>query len=488
MRNGLAELPRAAQCWVLLVYAAGLLVLAEAVSMSAGVSAPASGVVVALAVIGAMVEARSGRVHVIGEARKDLASVWVLTAALVAPAYVVVVVATTAYLALALAAPSRRQPVRVAFNISTYVIAGVLAHMTFASIADATPSAATPWTLVGMVAAAVVLTVVSTVVVAEVQHRLDGEKRRRLYADAAWGTEAALCCVALLVAVVVDVRLVLGLLALPPVLLLYRGLLHRQMLDAARSDPKTGLLNHSSWLVLGERAIGRSQVVSVLLVDLDHFKDINDHHGHLVGDQVLVTVAGLLTDAVRPGDLLGRFGGEEFAVLLPGADRATAAKVGERLREAVARETIRLARGSVHVTASIGAVTAAAGLSGESGASLQRLLEEADAALYGAKRGGRNRLVQAPDLVLAQFPAAPPVAPADDVPPVEEPAGSVLSGVSAVGSVLVRGADRSSSRRAAGCVEGPVAVPVDDSADDPVEGAVATWTWAHRRRLSSRRS
>jgi len=164
-------------------------------------------------------------------------------------------------------------------------------------------------------------------------------------------------------------------------------------------DPLTGLLNRSAMLnrfAELEQLAGHGEHASLGLIvaDLDHFKHVNDEHGHPVGDAVLKDVAYALRKALRAFDLVYRIGGEEFVVLLPGADLPHALEVGERLRAAVAEQRT----GDVAVTMSLG-VTAARG--GE--VRFAELYGAADAALYQAKRSGRNRVCAAgaPRLVAA---------------------------------------------------------------------------------------
>jgi diguanylate cyclase (GGDEF)-like protein len=125
------------------------------------------------------------------------------------------------------------------------------------------------------------------------------------------------------------------------------------------------------------------------MIDLDHFKRVNDTHGHLVGDAVLREVADTLCDQVREVDAVGRFGGEEFVVLLPGAALPDALRVAERIRSAIADLTV--AEGS----AAVSTLSASIGVSVHpvAGAVLDQVLMAADNALYEAKRGGRNRVV-----------------------------------------------------------------------------------------------
>jgi diguanylate cyclase (GGDEF)-like protein len=134
------------------------------------------------------------------------------------------------------------------------------------------------------------------------------------------------------------------------------------------------------------------------MVDLDHFKKVNDTNGHLSGDVVLKAVAGAIRDAVRHYDCVGRFGGEEFVVLLPDVDEADVRAMAERIREAIAALCVQVEVSGTAVvidglSASIGVATYP-----DAGAALDRLLEAADKALYSAKSTGRNKVVSVGDL------------------------------------------------------------------------------------------
>jgi diguanylate cyclase (GGDEF)-like protein len=127
--------------------------------------------------------------------------------------------------------------------------------------------------------------------------------------------------------------------------------------------------------------------VALLLVDIDHFKRVNDLHGHLAGDDVLRAIAAALRQQLGDSDVLGRYGGEEFVVLVPGAEPAGACAVAEKLRERVGAQTVHTGDGRLNVTVSVG-VAVLPGHGGE----LFELLASADLALYRAKRLGRNRV------------------------------------------------------------------------------------------------
>jgi len=124
------------------------------------------------------------------------------------------------------------------------------------------------------------------------------------------------------------------------------------------------------------------------MIDVDHFKAVNDRHGHAIGDDVLRRAAAACGDALRDSDILGRVGGEEFAALLPEANAETAHLVAERLRLAVAGLSVETTAGALPITVSIG-VSTAAGARGN----VEEIMAEADAALYQAKENGRNRVV-----------------------------------------------------------------------------------------------
>lgn len=161
----------------------------------------------------------------------------------------------------------------------------------------------------------------------------------------------------------------------------------------AMVDMLTGLYNRRYCLdrISSElaRTLRNGRPTSVGMLDLDMFKQINDTHGHLTGDMVLREVAHRLQEVVRAGDLVGRYGGEEFILLLPETNTVAAHEVAERLRRSLASIPIPTEAGLLHVTASIGLVTYAGDV--EIGAS--ELIALADANLYRAKESGRNRVV-----------------------------------------------------------------------------------------------
>ncbi len=171
-----------------------------------------------------------------------------------------------------------------------------------------------------------------------------------------------------------------------------RKLLEHELERQARIDALTGAVNRRYFMVESDREIARARrfahPLSLLLIDVDHFKSVNDQYGHEVGDQVLVHVVRACRQVLRDADILARIGGEEFAVVLPEADLSRAVHAADRIREAVAHASLPLEEGGVcRVTLSIG-VTELRG----SAASVEKLLRLADRGLYEAKEQGRNRV------------------------------------------------------------------------------------------------
>lgn len=207
--------------------------------------------------------------------------------------------------------------------------------------------------------------------------------------------DAAGLCAGVLVTIACTFSWTMLVVALPPVILLRRSLLHQQLRAAAQSDPKTGLLNAVAWQREAERWIRRARRLSVpaaiLLVDIDHFKRVNDTYGHLAGDELLAATASTLGQYVRACDVLGRFGGEEFVAVLPGAGQQEACHIAERLRGRVRDIAVQARGAEVTVTVSIGVAAL-----GVDGADLFELLAAADAALYRAKKSGRDRVCTLP--------------------------------------------------------------------------------------------
>jgi diguanylate cyclase (GGDEF)-like protein len=166
-----------------------------------------------------------------------------------------------------------------------------------------------------------------------------------------------------------------------------------QMRRLAMTDPLTQMLNRRALLDALRRDEDRMRrerrPLGVVMVDIDHFKLVNDRHGHAAGDVVLRMIGQSLEACVRGGDYVGRWGGEEFLVALPGADPIQCAEVAERCRTAIAGQKVALENGGpLQVTASFGS----ASTEGSNRDELMSLIENADKALYWAKESGRNRV------------------------------------------------------------------------------------------------
>lgn len=188
----------------------------------------------------------------------------------------------------------------------------------------------------------------------------------------------------------------------------------------ASHDALTSMWNRGAIIELLERELSRARrdgsSVGIMLADIDHFKRINDTRGHLVGDEVLRAVTGRLKGEVRSYDAVGRYGGEEFLILLPGCDNPKLTAKAQQLVKIVARTSIETSTGPVPTTISIGGIA-----SGDCpGAELSKLLRAADTALYRAKISGRNRSEMARQSDMEASPAgveaAPPASEAVELP------------------------------------------------------------------------
>ncbi len=168
--------------------------------------------------------------------------------------------------------------------------------------------------------------------------------------------------------------------------------LMRRLNQQATTDELTGIYNRHYLIQWGsqelERARPEGMYLGILMMDLDHFKLINDVHGHLAGDDVLRRVVKCLQDGLRDGDILGRYGGEEFVAFLPGADLPAVIQIAERLRQQIENLIIPFEEDRITITASFGIHV----FHGQEETSLDELLHIADQALYQAKSGGRNQV------------------------------------------------------------------------------------------------
>jgi len=183
-------------------------------------------------------------------------------------------------------------------------------------------------------------------------------------------------------------------LVLPPMVVLQQSVLTKELELAATTDAKTGLLNAITWQQLAQRELGRAQRenqgASLLMIDMDNFKLINDQYGHLTGDAVLKAVGLCLSDELRDYDSVGRFGGEEFVALLGGVNAETAVNIANRVLDRIRVIEIEVRDSTIPLqglSASIGIACYP-----ENGSDLEDLLHTADSALYRAKHAGRDRV------------------------------------------------------------------------------------------------
>ncbi len=330
---------------------------------------------------------------------RDLLSAWWLPIALLLPP----LYAMLAPLAIGAVLFLRVSPMPVyrrAFNSAALGLAGTAASATFhlsvpgavrVSLAGPDAWLTRPTVVLTAVGCAVLFAVLNAGLVAVAEHLAEPDAallailrdRESLLLD------LAETCVGILVAITCALSFLLLLVALPPVILLQRCLMHQQLAAAARTDPKTGLLNATAWQREADaevtRALRSGAPLALLLVDVDHFKRVNDRHGHLIGDQVLRSLAAELRQQVRESDVVGRFGGEEFTVLLPRTDATEACGIAERLRSSAGLLRVCAAEARIKVTVSIGVAVL-----GQHGGDLFELLAAADLALYRAKDAGRN--------------------------------------------------------------------------------------------------
>jgi diguanylate cyclase (GGDEF)-like protein len=338
----------------------------------------------------------------------DLSSVWAFAAAALLPGPPAVGVVVVIYGHLYLRAWLRQgAPHRVVYSISVIVLAALAASAVVGTVELEQRFSSVPGLLVvvaGLLVYGVVnmLLVVAAMVLSRRSHDAGTLREALGRWDEAVLEFATLSMGALAAGAMAAFGPVYAIFVLPTLIVLHRTVLVHQLEREASTDGKTGLLNAAGWHVHADRALRRSEradaQATVLVLDVDHFKEVNDRYGHLVGDEVLSAVAAEIEAEVREEDLVGRFGGEEFVVLLVGLDGdhdpVAARAVAERIRNRIAEleVPVRIGRSERTVvvdklTVSIGGATFPA-----DGSELLQLVEGADTAMYAAKRAGRNRI------------------------------------------------------------------------------------------------
>jgi len=338
---------------------------------------------------------------------KDVYGVWELPLAILLPPVFTLVAPIFRFTLTQL----RIRPVplhRRVFSAAVMGLSNASASLVFHAIsgqrmgmAPAVGSPATLW-LVAATAGATALWIVNTSLLFPAIKGSDptATLRGTILARDSVQNDAAESCVAVLVTLGIAVTPLTILFAFPFVTLLQRSFRHVHLVNASRIDTKTGLLNAGTWereaATEVARAVRTHTSLAVALIDIDHFKAVNDSYGHLVGDRALRTVARALPIFLREYDLVGRFGGEEFALLLPQAKALDAYRIAERIRAHIVTMPITVsddaAAESVKLSISIGVAVLGTRWDSTSGAQLTELLAAADGALYQAKRSGRNQV------------------------------------------------------------------------------------------------
>ncbi len=359
----------------------------------------------------------------------DLSSVWTFAGAVLLPPVYAVLTALVVHSHLWWRAWRPRVPIyRQLFSTATVVLACIAASAVIRSVGSGDPAGVVRGGAVELAALGLALLVYTTVNSGLIAGAIAVSTSRPTAAQVLghWDEnmlEIATLCLGALTAVALAINPWLVVLVLPPLLVLHRAVLVRQLEEAASTDGKTGLLNAAAWHAQAEREIRRAgrqgASAAVLILDLDHFKAVNDRHGHLAGDQVLSAVAETLRTEVRDNDLVGRFGGEEFVVLLPGLDGGTYGRdelqvVAERIRHRVARMTVHVPTPDGPLTVTGLSVSVGGARFPGDGADLTGLMEVADAALYEAKRAGRNVVRMG-----LHLPAAEPLRRTGTEPPAQ---------------------------------------------------------------------
>jgi diguanylate cyclase (GGDEF)-like protein len=356
----------------------------------------------------------------------DLSSVWTFAAALLLPPPLAATVVVAVYLHLWVRVwrPAKTQLYRNIYTAAAVVLAAQAAHGVV-STSGGVPRWSTGAVGLAVLALAIVayalvnnILVITVIAMQDMPATGRGRVRHLLGKVDDIALEMATLSLGALTAVSVTLNPWLVLLVLVPLVVLHRADMARQLEQRAAMDGKTGLLNAAAWHDKAERALRRAQrqgaAAGVLILDLDHFKSVNDTYGHLAGDAVLAAVAATLRTEVREGDVVGRFGGEEFVVLLRDLDLTSAgqrqmATIAERIRARIAELVVAVHTPDGPLT--IDGLSTSVGAVFDLGrtCTLQQVLGAADAALYSAKRDGRN-LVRfgPPGSPAAAFPGRSP--------------------------------------------------------------------------------
>jgi diguanylate cyclase (GGDEF)-like protein len=334
---------------------------------------------------------------------KDVYATWELPAALLLPLVYVPVLPIVRF-ALTQWRIHRGPPYRRVFSAAAIGLSYVGAAFAFRGLVRLAPGTAThpadhalAWMVIAALCAAAQWAVNQILIWPAIKASNPGVLlREQVFARESVHNDATELCVAVIVSFCVAASMIALVFAFPFITLLQRSLRHAQLLQDSRVDLKTGLLNAATWERRATtelaRAVRTRTALAIALLDIDRFKVINDTYGHLVGDQVLKEIARTLTSQLRDYDLAGRFGGEEFSLLLPQTRSVDAIRIAERIRSSIAALSVIVpgAAGGerVQVTVSIGVAALDAGTD----RTYSQLMAAADAALYRAKSCGRDQV------------------------------------------------------------------------------------------------
>jgi diguanylate cyclase (GGDEF)-like protein len=349
-----------------------------------------------------------------GALHKDLASAWMIAAAFVLHPALAILVAVLLRIWWRVRA-GKCIPYRWAFSTAVHVLAVGAAHAVFISGQKLTDDNSLGLVVAMVLGAAAYVVTDMLLCGLAISLIVPGSSRRDTIGDKDdWCVDATAATLGCLLAAATMISPWFAFVAIPITLTAQRALLLGQLETEAQTDPKTNLGRVDWWRRRTEEMLRNARTqrepMAVLLIDIDHFKQVNDRHGHLVGDEALRAVATILRSAIRTKDVIGRFGGEEFVIALPDTDVADATVTADRLRNAVAASPLAamcagvldepdLDPDTLHLTVSIGVAVSPA-----DGMTVDDLLQRADRAMYAAKAAGRDRVRLAGDLVHPDLP------------------------------------------------------------------------------------
>ncbi|MDT4939667.1 MAG: hypothetical protein QOG80_3338 [Pseudonocardiales bacterium] len=336
----------------------------------------------------------------------DMTSVWTFAGALVLPAGYAAVLAVIIGIDIWTRQhrASGNYTYRLVYSTATVMLACLTATAVRANIESEVTGLPHGLTeAMAIVVAAIAYTIVNRLLIMTAAQLAAPERKMPIVGSGADNAlELATLCLGVMTAIVLLHQPALSVLVLLPMALLQRAALVKELEAAASIDSKTGLLNSVAWQQAARRELARvdreEATAGLLLIDLDHFKLVNDTYGHLVGDAALHAVGARFKHELRQYDVVGRFGGEEFVALLPRLSADDARATAERIRASIESiDVAELAEGRTKNNGRGHMLAASVGLAlfPDHGAELDTLLQAADVALYLAKSAGRNRVMVA---------------------------------------------------------------------------------------------